>query len=220
MIFVWDSVTAEVKNFMKLPKGSRQVTALAFNKASTHIAAADLHNDHNVYLFRLDNNTMEWSLKSGPDKIFMLSWSLATEQFCTVGVKHIAFWEATSRKMKKGTFGSVDKQTNFACVTYDDHGIAYTGGQNGSIYKWNSGSLMSMHPLHKGVVHCIRFLSDPKDNSKVLLSGGADLFVNIINPENMTILTQVTVEAIPRSVDYSRFLLVGLRNGSIVELDL
>ena len=79
MIFIWDSVTAEVKNLMKLPKGSRQVSALGFNKDSTHIAAADLHNDHNVYVYNLADNSMVWTKKSGPDKIFMLSWSLSSD---------------------------------------------------------------------------------------------------------------------------------------------
>lgn len=58
--------------------------------------------------------------KSGPDKIFMLSWSLVDDSFCTVGPKHIAFWTINGAGPKKGTFGSVDKQTNLACVTYDD----------------------------------------------------------------------------------------------------
>lgn len=121
MIFVWDSVTAETKNLMKLPKGSRQVSALGFNKDSTFIAASDMSDDHNVYVYSLANNTMVFQKKTGPDKIFMLSFSLLDNQFCTVGVKHIAFWNMEGA-FKKGIFGSVDKQTNFACVTYDEKG--------------------------------------------------------------------------------------------------
>jgi hypothetical protein len=31
--------------------------------------------------------------KGGPDKIFWLEWSRTTESFCTVGIKHIFFWD-------------------------------------------------------------------------------------------------------------------------------
>lgn len=74
--------------------------------------------------------------------------------------------------------------------------------------------------MHKGVVHCIRYLIDTTDDTRVLLSGGADLKVNVINPETMNVITSVDVEAVPRSVDYSKYLLVGLRNGTIYEYDM
>ena len=77
-----------------------------------------------------------------------------------------------------------------------------------------------MHPVHKGVIHCIRYLSDSTDNTKVLISGGSDLLVHIINAETMVIITSLSLESIPKSVDYSRYLLVGMKNGSIVEFDV
>ena len=42
---------------MRLPKGSRSVTAIGFNRNSTYIAATDLHNDHNAYVFRIDDGS-------------------------------------------------------------------------------------------------------------------------------------------------------------------
>ena len=61
----------------------------------------------------------------------MLHWSPIDDVFCTVGPKAIYFWKWTvdpARAKHKGTFGNTSKQTNLACVTYDDKGIAYTGG--------------------------------------------------------------------------------------------
>ena len=31
--------------------------------------------------------------------------------------------------------------TNLLCVTHDENGVAYTGAQNGKIYKWMGGSI-------------------------------------------------------------------------------
>lgn len=82
-----------------------------------------------------------------------------------VGPKHISFWDVKGNA-KKGKFGSVDKMTNFTCVAYDNSGQVYSGGQNGQIYKWQKSALEKMIPMHKGVIHCLRFLSDPKTTRK------------------------------------------------------
>jgi WD40 repeat protein len=68
-------------------------------------------------------------------------------------------------------------------------------------------------------VHCINFLKDDSDNSRYLISGGSDMKIQVINPDDMSFIT-VSVEAIPKSVDYLKYLLVGLKNGSIVEYDI
>ena len=67
--------------------------------------------------------------KSGPDKAFMLHWSLSDDTFMSVGPKHVFFWSplgAGATKKKRGTFGGTES-TNLVCVTYDDKGVAYTG---------------------------------------------------------------------------------------------
>jgi hypothetical protein len=51
LIFIWDSVSAKLMGSLKLPRGSRAVTAISFNVASDLIACADFSNDHNVYCF-------------------------------------------------------------------------------------------------------------------------------------------------------------------------
>ena len=56
----------------------------------------------------------------------MLDWSLATNNFCTVGPKHVCFWDINGT-VKKGSFGGVDKVTNLLCVSFDENGIAFTG---------------------------------------------------------------------------------------------
>lgn len=112
---------------MKLPKGSRSANCLGFNKDATLLAVADLHNDHNIYVFRIEDQSIVFTDKSGPDKAFMLHWSLTEDVFMTVGPKHIYTWSPFSaQKKKKGIFGGTES-TNLVCVTYDDKGVAYTG---------------------------------------------------------------------------------------------
>lgn len=118
----------------------------------------------------------------------MLDWSLANDTFCTVGPKHLSFWD-TAGTVKRGAFGNAAKVTNLLCVTFDEQGIAYTGAQTGEIMKWANGSLRSSHMVHKGVIHCIKYLND--QTTRVLLTGSTDLSVKITNPDTMDLITAI-----------------------------
>lgn len=221
IIYIWDACTAQSRYMIKLPKGSRSAACLGFNKDTTHLAVVDLHNDHNVFVYKISDQSLVFTDKSGPDKAFMLHWSLVDDSFMTVGPKHIFTWYPfQGTKKKRGFFGSATETTNLVCVTYDDKGIAYTGAQNGNIYKWQNGGLKSAHAAHKGVIHAIKCCVDSKDKTSLLLSGGSDNIIVISNPESMIVIKQIQAEACPRSLDYGRYLLAGLKNGSIVEYDL
>jgi len=74
--------------------------------------------------------------------------------------------------------------------------------------------------VHNGVIHCLKFISKFDQNTDVILSGGTDNVVKITNSITMEEIKQVIVDGCPRSVDYGRYLLIGLRNGSIVECDI
>lgn len=44
--------------------------------------------------------------------------------------------------------------------------------------------------------------------------------IYILSPSSMLPMTSILFDGVPKSVDYSKFLLVGLRNGHIVESDI
>ena len=53
-----------------------------------------------------------------------------------------------------------------------------------------------------------------------MISGGTDLKVIISQWDNMSQTTPIVVDGIPRSIDFSKYLLVGMRNGLIAEYDI
>lgn len=53
MIFIWGSINANRLDFMTLPRGSRSVSALAFDSTCTMIAAADMTDDYKLHIFDL-----------------------------------------------------------------------------------------------------------------------------------------------------------------------
>jgi len=54
----------------------------------------------------------------------------------------------------------------------------------------------------------------------VILSGGTDKVVKVSDATTMQELNLITLDSSPRSVDYARYLLIGLRNGSVLECDV
>lgn len=157
----------------------------------------------------------------------MIDWSLASDTFYSVAPANIKFWDTSkiengTVKSKGATFGSVEKNgTGVVCVTHSTDGVAYLGGANGKIYKFSGGQATKGYPIHKGVVHCIKYIQDCLNGKEGLLSGGSDNRVFISDPQTMAEIQQVIIaEGIPRSVDFSKYLLIGLRTGSIIEYDL
>ena len=53
MIFIWGSQNANRLDFMTLPRGSRSVSALAFNSTCTMLAAGDMTDDYKLHIFDL-----------------------------------------------------------------------------------------------------------------------------------------------------------------------
>ena len=96
----------------------------------------------------------------------------------------------------------------------------YTGGINGNLYWWSKGSLKNNVQAHNGPIQCIRYISELHEGKPTIITGGSDKLICFIDPIDLSSLRQIPVESVPRSVDFSKFLLIGLRNGSILEFDI
>jgi len=145
-------------------------------------------------------------------------------RFVTVGLKELKFWnpaDATKRLSQKGTFGTKGAITNFSCATFDSEGTCYTAGANGSIYTWDTQSqLDKVLKAHSSEITALiheqgKLISGGRDNKIIIHStkGGEYTLEKTIELENSN-------GTHPKSLDYyNGKILVGLRNGSIIEID-
>jgi WD40 repeat protein len=161
----------------------------------------------------------------------MVDWSPLNGQLCTAAQKNITFWKLTGggaqwKLSKANGSGAQDAGKVIAqlCVAHDSEGNVFSGANNGSICKWGKegkGNLVNeIKEAHNGVIHCIRYVEQGYKGQNVLVSGGTDCFVHITDAQTLTIVRSLIQDGIPRSVDLQKYLLVGLRNGSIVESDI
>jgi len=106
--------------------------------------------------------------------------------------------------------------TSFACVTADDQGNCYAGAANSLVYVWNGNSCKKAVGFNdKGFIGAINWV-DGK-----LYTGGRDGKVCIIDTDSMTCIEAIDFGMLPRALDVKDGnLIVGLRNGSIVQCNI
>ena len=104
------------------------------------------------------------------------------------------------------------------CVKFLYNGNAVTGGTNGYLYIWSGNQCKQSIAAHQGgaAIHTLNILKD--GNESIIYSGGSDKKLNVLN-SNLETMESHMMEATPRAVDArDEKIIVGLRNGSIIEL--
>ena len=214
-VYVWDTQTANYHTEFELPENTFGVSALAFNNTTTHLAVADLHADHNIYIYALNGDKHYiFKERGGLSQIFDIAWSRKENdmRFISAGINHAKFWflgEAKNNTLAK--FKGNGPLTTFICATMDDDGNAFVGGMNGLLYKFGYDFLICTTFIGRGPVHTVKYV----DQS--LITGSYDHIIRVHTLEMEEIHT-FDCESIPRGVDkLGDNYLVGGADGSIKE---
>jgi WD40 repeat protein len=179
------------------------------------VGCVDLHNDHNVYVFRATGDMeLVGKCKGDQNKIHDIGFCTKSNRFATGGSKHIYFWDADASGLdkKKGIYDG-NPMTSFSCVAFGNDGICYAGGANSKIYKWDVAERKCTGTIaaHKGGFICaMRFVDG------MLFSGGKDGDVHEIDIAGNCSKRSWSFNSLVRAVDHMNGnLLVGLRDGTI-----
>lgn len=215
-VFTWDACTGEKKQRVKLPRGSRGVSACGMSLCAGRFAVADLHDNHKVHCFNADGSKV-FEQKGSNDKILDLAFNRkeGSKNFATAGRKHIAFWDEDGTK-KNGLFGS-NPRTSFSCVSWCKQGKCYTGGANGKLYVWNGNACEAVMDAHKGFICSIKCVGDT-----MMVTGGYDGQVILWDLSDMSQKQTWQFDCLVRAVDISddgSTAVIGLRNGTIYHMD-
>jgi len=201
-----------------LNKGARGVNAIALSNDSTLVACVDLHDEHNVYVYDVATGALKMREKGDTNKIFDICFSAkpGDRSFGTAGSKHIKFWNPDTLKQEKGILGGKGEMTSYACIAYDNNGVAYTGGVNSQIYVWNGRDLSSTIKAHSGGFICaLRFVAGN------LYSGGKDGNCCITSVDSLTVQKTIPFGNLIRAIDVKAPKgLIACRDGTIYEYDV
>ena len=131
----------------------------------------------------------------------------------------MTFWhpaDVTKRLKQPGVMGRTNAATTFTSITFDEEGFCYSGGDNGQIQVWaDSCQAVKCIKAHSAGITGIEATQGK------LISGGKDKRVCIMSAAGGNFKLEKFVDisgSFPRSIDFfNGNLLVGLRNGSILE---
>ena len=185
------------------------------------MATVDLSNDHRVTVYNIERQKNLLTINGSTDRILDVAWSKRADdlRFATVTPKQVTFWhpaDVTKRLKQPGVMGRNNASTLFTSLTFDEEGWCYSGGENGQIQVW-ADSCQAVKCIK---AHAAGITSIEATQGK-LISGGKDKRVCIISASNGVFKLEKFVDissSFPRSIDFfNGNLLVGLRNGSILE---
>ena len=205
----------------RLQQGSRGVAACSLSPCSRYVATADLSNDHRVSIYNIERQKNLLTTNGSTDRILDVAWSKRADdlRFATVTPKQVVFWhpaDVTKRLKQPGVMGRTNASTLFTSITFDEEGFCYSGGENGQIQVWaDSCQAVKCIKAHSAGITGI------EANQGKLISGGKDKRVCIMSAAGGNFKLEKFVDisgSFPRSIDFfNGNLLVGLRNGSILE---
>lgn len=175
-------------------------------------------------IYNIKRNKQLLHTEGSKDLIIQVAWSKKADdlRFVTVGLKELKFWnpaDSSKRLSTKGTFGAKGKITTFTSATFDNKGVCYSAGANGSIYVWDQQG--QLDKVIKG--HSSEITAMVHENGK-LISGGRDkkiLIHSVTDGGELTLEKTIDLDSsYPKSIDYfNGKILIGLRNGSIIEIN-
>ncbi|CAF1543885.1 unnamed protein product, partial [Adineta ricciae] len=236
-IHVWDPIKMETISILK-GQHYRGVCAIGFSKDGKRLATVGLDDYKTIVIWEWKKGEKLASQRGHNDKIFCLRWNPNAEnQFVTVGVKHIKFWNHAGGGMtsKQGVFGKASgkqgKQSQMCVVFGKTADSCITGGSDGCIYIWQLTTLLrKIDNAHQGPIFAIAAVQDKGyvtggKNGRVMLWDPEfkkciktyELTNSKLAPDSPGRLTEETT--VVRAVTLTRRIVVGTRGGEICEIE-
>ena len=204
-VFAWDTTTMETKARWQLPKGSRGVKCIAWNRSASRVACVDNHNDHWLRVYEIGQNAPVFEQKMGSSVIYDVAWSPMEDRFACVGKNTVYFFNSSGSSYagEKGiTGGNLEV---FTCVSFDASGRAHVASVKGTIQTYEGRQGGDVSRVHKSAIYALHI-----DENGEVWTGGRS---NIVSGSNGG---SITFERDIRSIDsHGNTLLVGTRDGTI-----
>lgn len=224
-IHVWDTQTLKSLNQFNLGKEAKGVATCAMSPCQRYIAACDMSNDHNMYIFHVGKKKPIVTISAGTDPIGDIKWSRKPNdlRFAAVTTRSLQFWnpaDSSKKLFKNGAFGPNFTQTKFTSASFDEEGICYSGGANGAIHCWDQrGELGLVLKAHAG--ECTAVIC----KQKTLVSSGKDFKICVHTSDKGTFefVKQISMDTMyhASSIDFmDGKILVGHDNGRIATVML
>ena len=220
-VFIWDAETREVKQKLKLPKGSRLVTGIGISANDKYVACADAAEKIAAHVYDISKGGKPIGEVKINAKVTHLCWHPTNEGlFSTCGAKHIIWGVGEGKKWKAEPATGLGTG-NFTAISWssESHETMFGAGSDGKIACIQSKKCTSKVDCGSKTIQSIFCCADPADSSKeVVYASSTDkgLYAYAHVKAALTPLFKIELEAPCISIDMKDGKLAcGMKNGMI-----
>lgn len=201
----------------KLERGhQRGVLACAWTFDGFRVVSIGNDDQHSCIMWDARSGAKLAEEKGDQSVILDIVCSRTTNNFVTVGVKHIKLWTIEGNRLvgKRGSVAPKGTIQTALCAAFNSKNDCLVGTFSGDMYIFRGSSLIHTTKLHTGPMYSIHvhnggIITGGKDGNLVFLD-------NNLKPLNSINLTNV----VPRSIDTNESsILLGTDENNIVEID-
>lgn len=222
-ILVWSPLDSSVvyAKFLQ-PKGSKEVSALDFDKDGHYLASFGKDDLNSFYVFDMETKSLYWKQNTDnsvamneEQKEYLLdvAFNPTKDEICVCGINKIIFGFIT-RKTMKNVYIKTDETIYFTAITYISNGSCLVGSERGDVNLFKENKLVEVISISSGSIQNLTF-SNRFD--KIYVSDSLN-YVYILNEKDYKKLDSFEMESVVKSIDVNEDedIAMGLKNGDII----
>ncbi len=216
-ILVWSPIDPSVVfATFEQPKGSKEVSALAFDSNGHYLASFGKDEDNTFFIWDLRTKSLFYSQSTGKgDKNFLfdIAFHPDNEQICICGINKIIFGVASGKMFKNYYEKKDDVIFTKCCFVHNKYW--FIGNDRGEIHSYYKQKLHKIKYISSGSIQCIIYKEKFR---KVYVSDSLNYVYLIEDHDNYKTIEKFVINSIVKSLDVNddENILMGLKNGQII----
>ncbi|MCQ2820381.1 MAG: hypothetical protein MJ252_24210 [archaeon] len=243
LILVWSPYdTSVVYAKFNLPKGSKEVSSLEFDKDGHYLMAIGKDDQNSVFIFDIQKKTMIFQKPTNeyktdiPEFLMDMANSEEKPEFCLVGVNKVFFCVVDSnvQTMSENIIKTTDPDdiVIYTCCEYVNDDLCLVGSESGELLKFGNSKERTKYSTQKVSSYGIQTITcfntgekkrekngtmSYKYEGKIFISD-SNCTVFILDEKKLEKIDSFYMESVVRSLDINddEEIVMGLKNGSIV----
>ena len=215
-ILVWSPIdTSVIFAKFQQPKGSKEVSRLAFDRFGHYLASFGKDEKNSFYIFDLRTKEMFWEYATGSNDFLLdLKFNPLKDEICLVGVNKIIF-AFPNMKHVNNLYDSSNGTKIFTAVTYTAKGKCLIGNDKGEIRVYEGEK--KKHTLSVGN-GSIQNLTISNQFHKIYVSTSENYVYIFKDSDDYDKLDKFQMNSIVKSLDVNEDedIVMGLKNGDII----
>ncbi len=218
-ILIWSPVDPSVVfcSFNQ-PKGSKEVSSLAFDKDGRYVASLGKDENNTFFIWDLRTKELYWSCETGRNDFLLdIFFNPFNNNLCVCGVNKIIFGYIDNKVTKPVYKKNNQEMCIFTKACYVRDKYWFVGNDRGDIYVYqkDKDEPYYIKKISKGSIQCMKYNEKFK---KIYISDSLNYLYTFKDNYEFDLIEKFQMNSIIKSLDVNEDedLVMGLKNGDII----